>query len=94
VFAAFWAADSLDTRLFFFKKKGWISLKQKFYIQPPDRALLKERKITNEFTEGAPRDRRRRRPLLPQARSSPPPAMKKTQDEVHGQIPNRRRVNF
>ena len=42
--------------LFFFEKKGLDLIKTKVLHPAPDRAPLKERKIINESTEGAPRD--------------------------------------
>ena len=41
---------------FFFEKKGLDLIKTKVLHPAPDRAPLKERKIINESTEGAPRD--------------------------------------
>lgn len=55
----------------FFKKKGWI------------RGYPWIKKITYKTTVGAPNRCCHRLPL-PQSRSSPPPAMKKTQNEAHG----------
>lgn len=65
-----------DRNFFFRKKKGWILLIQYFYIQTPNRVLLKEREITHKCT-GKAGALCRLRPSLLHSGSPPSPAMKK-----------------